>query len=60
MPGEKGLKASIETLFSTSDLYGVLGAERSASEAELKRAYHKKSLIHHPDRPGRDKVCICT
>ena len=57
MPGERGLKASIESLFATSDLYGVLGiAERSATEAELKRAYHKKSLIHHPDRPGGDKV----
>jgi len=55
MPGERGLKASIESLFETSDLYGVLGAERSATEAELKRAYHKKSLIHHPDRPGGDK-----
>ena len=58
MPGERGLKASVESLFATSDLYAVLGiAERSAAtEAELKRAYHKKSLIHHPDRPGGDKV----
>ena len=56
MASDKGLKASIESLFETSDLYAVLGAERSASEAELKRAYHKKSLLHHPDRPGGDKV----
>ena len=56
MPGERGLEASVESLFATSDLYAVLGAEKSASEAELKRAYHKKSLIHHPDRPGGDKV----
>ena len=55
MASDKGLKASIESLFETSDLYTVLGAERSASEAELKRAYHKKSLLHHPDRPGGDK-----
>ena len=56
MSSEKGLKAAIQSLFETADLYAVLGAEKTASEAELKRAYHKKSLLHHPDRPGGNKV----
>ena len=33
----------------------MLDADKWASEAKLKRAYHKKSLIHHPDRPSGDK-----
>ena len=51
-----GLKAAVASLFETSDLYAVIGAEKSASESELKRAYHKKSLLHHPDRPGGNKA----
>lgn len=34
------------------DLYGVLGVARSASAAELRRAYRRLALAHHPDRAG--------
>lgn|GEM_PF-960908 len=34
------------------DLYGVLGVARSATVAELRRAYRRKALAHHPDRAG--------
>ncbi|XP_050309250.1 dnaJ homolog subfamily C member 7 [Anthonomus grandis grandis] len=32
------------------DYYKILGIERNANEDEIKKAYRKRALIHHPDR----------
>lgn len=32
------------------DYYKILGVERNASEDDIKKAYRKRALIHHPDR----------
>ncbi|GFO13168.1 Dnaj homolog subfamily c member 7-like, partial [Plakobranchus ocellatus] len=36
------------------DYYKILGVHKSASEDEIKRAYKKRALIHHPDRHSND------
>ncbi len=41
---------SVESSFGSRDLYEVLVVDSKASEAEVRRAYHRLSLRVHPDR----------
>lgn len=42
-----------------ADYYGALGVERNADEAEIKKAYRKKSLEYHPDKCELDDKEEC-
>lgn len=41
---------------SGQDYYSILGCERTASAEDLKKAYRKLAMQHHPDRNPGDKV----
>ncbi|MBN3311305.1 dnaJ homolog subfamily C member 9 [Amia ocellicauda] len=51
-----GLLQRCEELFSSADLYQVLGVTREASKAEIRRGYYKVSLLVHPDRAPDDQM----
>ena len=41
--------------FGSSNLYDILGVEKTCSISILKKSYHKKSLELHPDRQTEEK-----
>jgi len=50
-----GILSTCEEIFRTKNLYEVLGIEKTASQGQIKKAYHKISLKVHPDRAGEEE-----
>lgn len=40
----------------TQELYDVLGVPKTATETEIKKAFRKKALEHHPDKGGDEAI----
>ncbi len=38
--------------------YKILGADKNATEQELKKLHRKLALKHHPDKPGVPYGCL--
>ncbi len=47
-PGHQHQREEVDT----EALYKCLGVDKSASESEIKKAFRKLALQHHPDRGG--------
>lgn len=41
---------------ATKDYYNILGVEKNASEADIKKAFHKLAHKYHPDKSGGDEA----
>lgn len=41
------------------DYYKILGVNKSASEEEIKKAYKKRALVHHPGKLSIEHSLLC-
>lgn len=55
-----GFLDTVQEFYSTTNLYEVLGVNKTANDKELKRAYHRLSLKVHPDRVEQEEVAEAT
>ncbi len=40
----------------SKDYYKILGVEKNASADDIKKAFKKAAMVHHPDRPGGNEA----
>src|SRR5690606_28574851 len=54
-PPRRAARSEGPSVPTTRDYYEILGVEKSASEDDIKRAYRRLAMKHHPDRNPGDK-----
>ncbi|XP_075230761.1 J domain-containing protein CG6693-like isoform X3 [Lycorma delicatula] len=55
-----GLIESCQKYFGSKDLYEILNIPRTATDKEVRKAYHRLSLLVHPDRVDEEQKLNAT
>jgi DnaJ homolog subfamily C member 7 len=61
-PNEPGIRRDVQNAemelkkSKRKDYYKLLGVEKDASDHEIKRAYRKLAIVHHPDKNPGDEA----
>ncbi|ELQ75595.1 putative Heat shock protein DnaJ, Molecular chaperone, heat shock protein, Hsp40, DnaJ protein [Trachipleistophora hominis] len=50
VPNKDDIQKKIDNILRETDSYAILDIKRGASDGEIKKAFHKLSLLVHPDR----------